>query len=50
MDPLIFGLPDPDPDPICNNGYVKLFESRTKYKPESTNSSLGNFIGVIIPG
>ena len=31
-DPLIFGLPepllfstDPDPDPTCNNGYIKLF-------------------------
>ena len=35
-DPLIFGLPDPDPvlfspdpdpDPICNNGFIKLFSS-----------------------
>ena len=33
-DPLIFGLPDqlkkvtdPDPDPTCNNGYIKLFSS-----------------------
>ena len=24
-DPLIFGLPDPDP--TCNNGYIKLFSS-----------------------
>ena len=45
MDPLIFGLPDPvffssDPDPTCNNGYIFLFSFWTKYKPESTNSSL----------
>ena len=44
-DPLIFGLPDPllflsDPDPTCNNVYIKLISSWTKYKPESTNSSL----------
>ena len=44
-DPLILGLPDPlffssDPDPACNNGYIKLFSSVTNYKPESTNSSL----------
>ena len=46
-DPLIFGLPDPDPglyssdpDPICNSGYKKLFSSSIKNKPESTNSSL----------
>ena len=35
-DPLIFGLPDPDPllfltdpdpDLTCNNGYIKLFSS-----------------------
>ena len=37
-DPLIFGLPDPDP--TCNNGYIRLFSSWTKYKPELTNSSL----------
>ena len=24
-DPLIFGPPDPDPDPTCNNGFIKLF-------------------------
>ena len=29
---VVFGLPDPlhfssDPDPACNNGYVKLFPS-----------------------
>ena len=41
-DPLIFGQPDPllfsldrDPDPTFNNGYIKLFPSLTKYKPES---------------
>ena len=47
-DPLIFGPPDPvlfstDPDPygsLCNNGFIKLFSSWTKYKPESTNSSI----------
>ena len=44
-DPLIFGLPDPvlfstDPDPTCNNGFIKLFSSGTKYKQESTNSSI----------
>ena len=43
-DPLILGLSDPDPllfstDPTCNNGYIKLFSSLTKYQPESTNSS-----------
>ena len=38
-DPLIFGPPDPDPDPACNNGFIKLFSSWTKYEPESTNSS-----------
>ena len=33
-DPLIFGHPDPvlfstdqDPDPTCNNGFIKLFLS-----------------------
>ena len=31
-DPVIFGPPDPvlfslDPDPICNNGFIKLFSS-----------------------
>ena len=35
-DPVIFGLPDPppvlfsldpDPDPTCNNGFIKLFSS-----------------------
>ena len=40
-DRLIFGLPDPhlfsldpDPDPTCNNGFIKLFSSWTNYKPE----------------
>ena len=28
------------PDPTCNNGYIRLLSSWTKYKPESTNSSL----------
>ena len=28
------------PGPTCNNGFIKLFSSWTKYKPESTNSSL----------
>ena len=44
-DPVIFGQPDPvlfstdpDPDPTCNNGVIKLFLSWTKYKSESTNS------------
>ena len=37
--PLLFSL-DPDPNPTCNNGIIKLFLSYTKYKPESTNSSL----------
>ena len=35
-DQLIFCLPDP----TCNNGYMKLFPSWTKYKPERTKSSL----------
>ena len=48
-DPLIFGSPDPDPDPVlfstdpdptCNNGFIKSFLSWTKYKSESTNSSI----------
>ena len=46
-DALIFGPPDPvlfstdsDPDPTCNNGFIKLFSSWTKCKPESTNSSV----------
>ena len=34
-DPVIFG--PPDPDPTCNNGFIKLFLS---YKLESTNSSI----------
>ena len=38
-DPLLFSS-DSDPDPTCNNGYIKLFSSWTKHKPESTNSSL----------
>ena len=38
-DPVIFGLPDPvlfsfDPDPTCNNGFIKLFSSGSTYKPE----------------
>ena len=44
-DPLIFVPPDPvlfsmDADPTCNNGFIKLFLSCTKYKSESTNSSI----------
>ena len=31
---------DEDPDPTCNNGFIKLFLSWTKYKSESTNSSI----------
>ena len=34
-DPVFFG----PPDPTCNNGFIKLCSSCTKYKPESTNSS-----------
>ena len=30
----------PDPDPTYNNVCIKLFSSWTKYKPESTNSSI----------
>ena len=30
----------PDPDPTCHNGFIKLFSSWTKYKQESTNSSI----------
>ena len=42
-DPLIFGPPDPvlfslDPDPTCNNGFIKLFSSWTKYNPELKSS------------
>ena len=40
-DPVLFSTdPDPDPDPTCNNGFMKLFLSWTKYKSESTNSSI----------
>ena len=48
-DPVIFGLPDPilfstdpdpDPDHTYNNGFIKLFLYLTKYKSESTNSSI----------
>ena len=35
---VIFG--PPDPYPTCNNGFIKLFLSWTKYKSESTNSSI----------
>ena len=43
-DPVILCLPDPmnfslDPDPTCNNGFIKLFSYWTKYKPELPNSS-----------
>ena len=45
-DPLIFGLPDPvlfsldpDPNPTCYNGFIKLFSSSIKYTPELTKSS-----------
>ena len=31
---------DPDLDPTCNNGYMKLFSSLTKYKPESKKFKL----------
>ena len=52
-DPLIFSPPDPDPvlfstdpdsdpDPTCNNGFIKLFLSWNKYKSESTNSSIND--------
>ena len=44
-DPLIFCSPDPvlfsaDPHPTYNNWFLKLFSFWTKYKPESTNSSI----------
>ena len=39
QDPVLFSL---DPDPTCNNGFIKLFSSWTKYKPESTNSSIND--------
>ena len=39
-DPFIFGLPDPDPllfssdpDPTCNNGYIKLFYLEPNINP-----------------
>ena len=38
-DPLLFSL-DPEPDSTCNNRFIKLFSTWSKYKPESTNSSL----------
>ena len=34
-DPVLFST---DPDPTCNNGFIKLFLSWTKYKSESTKS------------
>ena len=33
-DPLPYSL---DPDPTCNNGFIKLFSFGTKYNQESTN-------------
>ena len=30
----------PDQGPTCNNGFIKLFTSSTKYNPELTNSSI----------
>ena len=38
MDPVIFG--QTDQDHTCNNRFIKLFISWTKYKSESTNSSI----------
>ena len=42
-DPLIFGLPDPDPllfstdpDPTCNNGYIRLFSGKFLNKSENS--------------
>ena len=32
LDPLILGPPDADLDPSCNNGFIKLFTSPTKYR------------------
>ena len=29
-DSLIFGPPDPDPEPTCNNGFIKIFLSSNK--------------------
>ena len=50
-DPVIFGPPDPDPvlfskdpDPTCNNGFIKLSLSWTKYISESTNSSIKSWV------
>ena len=43
LDPDLFFFsldPDSDPNSTCNNWFMKLFLSWTKYKPESTNSSL----------
>ena len=37
-EPLIFG--PPDPDPTCNNGFIKLFSFWTNYTPELPNSSI----------
>ena len=31
-DPVGSVIFSPDPDPTCNNGYIKLFSSLTKYK------------------
>ena len=33
-DPVLFST---DPDPTCNNGFIKLFSFLTKYKQESTS-------------
>ena len=42
---------DPDPDSTCKKGYIKLLITcRTKYKPESTNSSIKwNIKSIFIP-
>ena len=42
-DPVLFSL-DPDPGPTCNNGFIKLFSSWTKYNLESTNSNLKRWL------
>ena len=40
-DPVLFLA---DPDSTCNNGFINLFSSSTKYKPESTNSGIKGWV------
>ena len=38
--PILDGTLSRDEDPTCNNGFIKLFLSGTKYKPDGTKLSI----------